>query len=107
MEMEVEGETEGDGVEESESEGDLEGESEGEYIPHIKEMKEGNFEKFFKGKSGYVYIVDSSYFCTDDRVGMKMHEFISHEPVPVIGCIIVKDIYLTLLSCQIHLERKI
>lgn len=62
-------------------------------IPYILEQYPGAFNKFLKGRSGYLHYVNSKYFKKDKRLGMYNHEFISYNKVPVLKIIKIQDIY--------------
>ncbi len=62
-------------------------------MPYILEQYDGAFDKFLKGKSGYLHYVDPKYFKSDERLGMPQHEFISYEPVPIMKVEKIDDIY--------------
>lgn len=64
----------------------------------------------FKNISGYVHVVSSKQFMSDDRLGMKHHEFISKKKVPVISVEKIDNVYEYLIRsdiCMITYEQKI
>jgi hypothetical protein len=65
-------------------------------IPYLIEQYPGAYNKFLKGKSGYLHYVDYEYFNKDDRLGMPNHEFISKTEVPILKVNKIDDIYVEL-----------
>lgn len=67
------------------------------------------FDKL-KGVSGFIYTVDRSYFMSDDRLGMKQHEFISKTEVPILSTETINDVYNYLKKvnmCMITYDQKL
>lgn len=67
------------------------------------------FDKL-KGVTGFVYTVDGSYFVSDERLGMKQHEFISKTEVPVLSTEIINDVYDYIKKsnmCMITYDQKL
>ena len=50
------------------------------------------------GVSGYIYTVDSDGFKSDERLGMKAHEFINKNPVDIVRTEIIEDAYEYLMN---------
>lgn len=59
---------------------------------YLMEVYHKAFDKF-KNASGYIYKLDSSLFTSDKRLGMKQHEFISKNKVPIIETIHIDNVY--------------
>lgn len=65
---------------------------------YIREMYPDAFSKLRLQRVGFIYTVASSGFHTDARLGMPGHEFISGEPVSIIGVEEIDDLYYTILE---------
>lgn len=50
------------------------------------------------GFAGYIYTVSSEGFGSDDRLGMKLHEFVNPNKVDIIRTEIVEDVYEFLMN---------
>lgn len=72
-------------------------------ILYAIEKKKNIFKKVFVNRTGYLYKVSAKQFHTDDRLGMKHHEFIADEPVKIISTIVINDVYKELLKSNIIL----
>ena len=72
-------------------------------IPYILEQYEGAFDKFLKGKKGYLHYVNSKHFKSDKRVGMPNHEFISYKSVKVEKVEKINDIFKALEKEEVRL----
>lgn len=58
-----------------------------------------------KGVSGYIYTLSMDGFVTDERLGMKNHEFINVDKVPIIDTEQINDVYEYLLESHICLIK--
>lgn len=72
-------------------------------IPYLLEQYPGAYDKFLKGKSGYLHYVDAKYFKSDQRLGMPNHEFISDQEVQILKVKKIDDIYDALQKEHVHM----
>jgi hypothetical protein len=63
------------------------------------EVTSGMFNKYLD-TSGYVHMVESKYFKSDNRLGMKNSEFISDKNVPVVNVEYIPNLYSELRKYQ-------
>lgn len=78
-------------------------------ILYCSEQYPDAFEKL-KGIKGYIYTVDKNHFTSDPRLGMKKHEFICKESVPILSKEIIEDAYTYLTKssiCMITYDDKL
>jgi hypothetical protein len=73
---------------------------------YCMEMYPNAFD-ILKKASGVVYLVQEEYFKTDERLGMKNHEFISKQKVPIDSYVKVGNVWEELNSINlITFEQK-
>jgi hypothetical protein len=73
------------------------------HLLYAIERKKDVFKKTFSGKTGYLYKVSAKQFHSDERLGMKYHEYIADKPVNILPTHIVKDVYKELIKSDIQL----
>lgn len=59
---------------------------------HLIERYPNAFDKL-KGVSGFIYSMSSNGFESDARLGMKAHEFINRQPVPITKVQKINDVF--------------
>jgi hypothetical protein len=60
-------------------------------VPYIMEQYHGAFDKL-KVK-GFIYCLDPKHFKSDERLGMKNHEFISKDKVKILKVLEITNVY--------------
>lgn len=72
-------------------------------VPYILEQWPGAFDKFLKGRAGYLYYVNAENFHSDKRLGMHNHEFISNNDEKILKKERIEDIYEALLKTDVNI----
>lgn len=78
-------------------------------VLYCSEQYPNAFDKL-KNVKGYIYTVDKDKFSSDSRLGMKKHEFICKDSVPIIKKEIIDDAYTYLKKstiCMISYDDKL
>lgn len=68
---------------------------------YLKERKKNSFEKFFSGRSGYMYVVKSRGFTTAKN--LTNYEFVNSNPVAIVQTYFIEDLYKALKDTGIKL----